>query len=295
MEEIKEIKNKEKKFAAKLSVLSNSTLTLLKLIAGVISGSIGIISEAIHSGSDLLASIITFFSVSEAAKPADNDHQFGHGKYEDFAGFVEGLLIIFASFYIIYEAIKKINHPSLVTMDVGLGLVVMFISVVANFFISKYLFIIAAKTDSPALFADGEHLRTDIFSSLAVFGGLFFVRITGNPIYDPIIAIVVAVIIFSAGYKLCEEARKNLLDASLSENETSQIKEIIGEYVGDEIVSLKYLRTRKAGMRKNIELTLIVNGELQISTAHELCDRIELHIEEHLQNTDVTIHLEPNC
>lgn len=284
----------EKEVAAKLSILSNFSLIVLKFIAGTISGSIGIISEAIHSGSDLLASIITFFSVTESAKPADNDHQFGHGKYEDFAGLIEGSLIIFASFYIIYEAVKKIISPSLEDMNVGVGLVVMFISVVANIFISRLLFKVAKKTDSAALYADGEHLRTDIYSSLAVFVGLVFVKITGNHIYDPIIAIVVAIIIFSAGAKICEKAKNNLLDGSLSENEKSQIEEIISEHIGEDIISLKHLRTRKAGMKKNIVLTLIVHRELHISTAHDLCDKIEDQIEEQLQNTDVTIHLEPH-
>lgn len=291
---MKQVDIKEKKVAAKLSVLSNSTLIIIKFIAGIMSGSIGIISEAIHSGSDLLASILTFFSVSESAKPADDDHQFGHGKYEDFTSYIEGMLIIFAAFYIIYEAAKKIITPSLITMDVNIGLVVMAVSVVANFFISRYLFKVAHKSGSVALYADGEHLRTDIYSSLAVFIGLFFVKLTGNPIYDPIIAIVVALIIFSAGFKICENSRKNLLDVSLSEEENSQIENIIRGFIGDGVISLKHFRTRKAGMKKNIELTLIVDKFMHISVAHALCDRIEAKLEEDLHNTDTTIHLEPN-
>src|SRR5574344_2510830 len=114
-----------KKRAAQLSVLSNFSLIVLKFIAGIISGSIGILSEAIHSSSDLLASLIAFFSVSESSKPADNDHQFGHGKYEDMSGLIEGALIIFAAFYIVYEALKKIINPSSVNIDVNVGLVVM--------------------------------------------------------------------------------------------------------------------------------------------------------------------------
>lgn len=291
---MKQVDVKQKKIAAKLSVLSNSTLIVIKLIAGIVTGSIGIISEAIHSGSDLLASVITFFSVSESAKPADNDHQFGHGKYEDFTSYIEGALIVGAAFYIVYEAAKKIISPSLINMDVNVGLLVMAISVVANFFVSTYLFRIAKKTDSVALFADGEHLRTDIYSSLAVFLGLFCVKVTGNPIYDPIIAIVVALIIFSAGFKICENARKNLLDVSLSENENSQIEEIISENIGDGLIGLKHLRTRKAGMKKNIELVLIVERTMHISKAHALCDKLEEIIDEKLHNTDITIHLEPN-
>ena len=285
---------KEKKIAAAISIISNSSLIILKLIAGIISGSIGIISEAIHSGSDLLASIITFFSVSESAKPADEDHQFGHGKYEDFASFIEGSLIVLAAFYIIYEALKKLFFHANLQLDVNIGLGVMLISIVANFFVSTYLFRTAKKTGSTALYADGEHLRTDIYSSIGVFLGLFFVKITGNSIYDPIVAIVVAIMIFVTGYKICETSKKSLLDTSLSEGENLQIKKIIEENLKDGIISLKKLRTRQAGLKKNIEITLVVEKTMYISTSHELCDKIEAEIDANLKNTDISIHLEPN-
>ena len=286
--------DKEKKIAALTSIFSNSSLIILKVVAGIVSGSIGIISEAIHSCSDLLASFIAFFSISKSSKPADRHHQYGHGKYEDFAGLAEGTLIILASFYIIFEAIKKIIIPNPETIQVNIGLFVMMVSVMANIFVSKYLFKIAKKSDSVALYADGEHLRTDVYSSLAVFLGLLFVKITGNPIFDPIIAIIVALIIFSAGYKITKSSKDNLLDVSLSPNEVSQIREIIVEFFGDEIIELKSLRTRKAGLKKNIEIILIVNKEMKISTAHSICDKIEERIEARLNNTDIAIHLEPS-
>lgn len=285
---------KEKKIAAAISILSNSSLIILKIIAGVISGSIGIISEAIHSSSDLLASIITFFSVSESSKPADEVHQFGHGKYEDFTSFIEGILIILAAFYIIYESLKKIMFSLYVEVDANIGLVVMFISILANAFVSTYLFKTAHKTGSTALYADGEHLRTDIYSSLAVFIGLILVKQTGYHIFDPIVAIAVAIIIFIAGFKICERAKESLLDTSLSEIENKQIKGIVITFIQDGVIALKKLRTRKAGLKKNIEITLIVDKAMLISTAHELCDKIEDTIEAELQNTDISIHLEPN-
>lgn len=285
---------KEKKIAAILSIVSNLSLIILKIIAGTLSRSIGIISEAIHSASDLFASVITFFSVSESSKPADNDHQFGHGKIEDFTSFIEGLLIIFASFYIIYEALKKIIFSLQVEVDTNIGLIVMLISVVANIFVSAYLFRVAKKTGSTALYADGEHLRTDIYSSLAVLLGLILIKITDIHIFDPIMAIIVSIIIFIAGYKICENAAKNLLDTSLADEDITQIKNIVGKYIGNEVVELKNLRTRKAGLEKNIELTLIVEKTMQIATSHELCDKIEAEIEHFLQNTDILIHLEPN-
>lgn len=285
---------KEKKIAAAISIASNSSLILLKVIAGIISGSIGIISEAIHSGSDLLASVITFFSVSESSKPADDEHQFGHGKYEDFTSLIEGILIILAAFYIIYEAVKKIFCGVECKIDTTIGLIVMFISVVVNFLVSAYLFKTANKTGSPALYADAEHLRTDIYSSLAVFAGLLCVKITGNIIFDPIIAILVAMIIFVAGYKICETAKNSLVDTSLSKEENEEIVEIINKNLENGIISLKNLRTRHAGLKKNIEITLMVQKDMHISTSHKLCDKIENEIENELKNTDISIHLEPN-
>lgn len=285
---------KQKKKAALFSIISNASLIILKIIAGLISGSIGIISEAIHSASDLAASFIAFFSVSESAKPADEDHQYGHGKYEDFAGLIEGVLIILAAFYIIYESMRKIMHHSEIEMDLNVGLLVMFVSVIANYFVSKYLFKIAETTDSAALYADGEHLRTDIYSSLAVFLGLLTIKITGNVIFDPLIAIAVAIIIFMAGCRICEKAKNNLLDISLSNSENSQILSILGDFNEKGIKEIKSMRTRKAGMKKNIELTLSVDKEMSIQQAHELCDKIEEEIEKTLHNTDITIHVEPN-
>lgn len=285
---------KKKKIAAVLSIASNSSLILLKFAAGILSGSIGIISEAIHSGSDLLASVITFFSVSESSKPADEDHQFGHGKYEDFTSFIEGILIILAALYIIYEAIQKLFCGNNCKIDANIGLIIMFISVVVNIIVSAYLFKTAKETGSTALYADGEHLRTDIYSSLAVFVGLLCVKITGNFIFDPIIAIMVAMIIFIAGYKICETAKNSLVDTSLSKEENEKITEIINANLGNGLISLKTLRTRHAGLKKNIEITLIVQKDMHISTSHKLCDKIEDEIEAAIKNTDISIHLEPN-
>lgn len=285
---------KEKQIAAVLSIVSNLLLIILKIVAGILSRSIGIISEAIHSASDLFASVITFFSVSESSKPADNNHQFGHGKIEDFTSFIEGILIIFAAFYIIYEALKKIIFSLQVEVDTNIGVIVMFISVIANIFVSAYLFKTAKKTGSTALYADGEHLRTDIYSSLAVLIGLILIKITDIHIFDPIMAIIVSIIIFIAGYKICEKSAKNLLDTSLEEDDITQIKNIIGKYIGVEVIELKNLRTRKAGLEKIVELTLIVEKTMQISNSHELCDKIEEEIELNLKNTDILIHLEPN-
>ena len=152
----------EKKFAAGLSIVSNTTIIILKLIAGFISGSISVISEAIHSMSDLLASCLTFFSVIKSAQPADSDHPYGHGKYEDMSGFLEGILIVLAAIYIIYEAAQKLYFNKSAEIETLPGIIVMLAAVIANFLVSKYLFYVAKKSESLSLLADAEHLRTDI-------------------------------------------------------------------------------------------------------------------------------------
>ena len=282
-----------KKLAAKLSVVSNAALIILKLIAGFISGSISIISEAVHSCSDLLASVITLFSVHKSEQPADFDHQFGHGKYEDLSGLIEGILIILAALYILYEVLKKITGTSEPISDSGLGMIVMFISVVANVLVSLYLMKVAKNTDSIALYADAEHLNTDIYSSLTVFLGLVCIHYTGIHAIDPILAVIVAVIIIHTGYKICKEAVNNLLDGSLPEKNIKEIKSIIEKYNEHGICGIKEIKTRKAGKNKEINITLLLEGERTIKYAHDLCDALEKDIEQNLGNTEVTIHVEP--
>lgn len=222
--------NTEKKLAAGLSITSNALIIILKFIAGVISGSISIISEAIHSFSDFLASILTFFAVMRSSEPADKEHPFGHGKYEDMSGFIEGGLIIAAAFYIIYEAIKKLFFINSFEVDTTLGIGVMLFAVVANILVSSYLFYVAKKSNSISLFADGEHLRTDVYSSLGVMAGLVLIKITGIHILDPVVAILVALFILKAGFSISKETLYNLLDGSLPAKDLNEIEEIINDY-----------------------------------------------------------------
>lgn len=283
----------EKKFAAALSILSNTTLILFKLIAGFVSGSISIISEALHSMSDLLASILAFFSVTKSALPADEDHQFGHGKYEDLSGLIEGILIILASFAIIFQAAKKILFGLKIEIDTNMAIGVMIFSVIINTIVSYYLFKVAKKTDSIALFADAEHLRTDVYSSLAVFFGLVAIKITDIHILDPLIAIIVAVLILSAGYRICKKSANNLLDGTLPAEENMLIKTILDKYATEKSIKYKNLKTRKSGISRQVELTLLIEEYTSVKEGHKYCDEIECMIGENLDNISFLIHLEP--
>lgn len=283
----------KKKAVAGLSILSNVVLSTLKIAVGIISGSLSIISEAIHSIMDLTASVLTYFSVLKSAQPADRDHPYGHGKYEDLSGLFEGLLIIFASVYIIFEAYSKILTGEFAESENTLGIIVMLIAVICNIIVSNLLFRVAKQTNSISLYADGEHLRTDIYSSFGVLVGLILMKVTGDAILDPIIAIVIGFIIFKTGYKISKTAIKHLLDYSIPHEEVEKIEKIIKSY--DVVMKENTLKARQVGPSLDIDFTLLFDEEKSICECHQLCETIEKNIEEVFPNSTISIHTEPEC
>ncbi len=285
--------NREKKLAAGLSIFSNTLIIILKLAAGLISGSISIISEAVHSLSDFLASVLTFFAVIKSSEPADKKHPFGHGKYEDMSGFIEGGLIIFAALFIIYEALKKIFTGHCGDVDTTLGLWVMGISAFANLVVSSVLFKVAISADSISLYADAQHLRTDVWSSAGVFTGLLAIKLTGIYVLDPIIAIFVALIIFKAGFQISRKTMDNLLDCSLPDSDLEQISTILNSFKNNGIITYKDLKARCLGSQKRVEVTLIFPQDMTILDCHNICDKIEHTLMQSIENIQTNIHLEP--
>ena len=283
----------EKKTAAGLSIASNAVIIILKLIAGYISGSISIISEAIHSLSDFLASVLTFFAVMKSSEPADKKHPFGHGRYEDMSGFIEGGLIIFAALFIIYEAGKKLIFGFSMETNSYIGIAVMAFAVAANFFVSSYLFYVAKKTNSISLYADGEHLRTDIWSSLGVLAGLILIKITGFLLIDPIIAIIVASFILGTGINISRTTLNNLLDASIPAEDLNKIETVINSFLTENVLGYKDLKARSVGPGKQIEITLFFPGKMTIEDCHCVCDKIEDKIKQKLGTCNISIHAEP--
>lgn len=282
---------KEKKFAAKLSIISNSLIVAIKFIAGIISGSISIISEAVHSLSDLLASIITYFAIMRSSQKADKEHPFGHGRYEDVSGFIEGLLIIFAAFYIFYESYKKIVSIQNFELDSTLSIYVMGIAIVANMLVSGYLYKIAKNTDSVALYADAKHLGADVYSSLGVFIGLILIKITGITLLDPLIAIFVALMVLKTGVNITKETFNNLVDGTLPQEDLNQIEDILNNC--EEINGYTDIKTRKTGPNRDIDITLFCDGNISLKECHLICDKIETQIKNKFLNTQITIHCEP--
>ena len=283
--------------AAGLSIASNSALILLKIAAGIITGSISLIAEAIHSLMDLAASIIAFFSVRISDKPADREHPFGHGKAENISGVVEAILIFIAAVIIIYQAIERIiNHKTLSQPVIGVG--VMAVSIVINFIVSRYLRKISRETDSIALEADAAHLTTDILTMGGVFlglgviglGHLFNVHID---IVDPIVAILVSTLIIKTAYDLTRRSYGGLVDVKLPEEEEKLIRAAITEHFAGDVVSFHRLRTRKAGSQRYIDLHLVMPRKLTLQESHDMCDHLEKDVSSKLKRTDVTIHVEP--
>jgi cation diffusion facilitator family transporter len=266
-------------------------LVALKLAAGIVMGSVSVISEGVHSAVDLLAAFIAFFSIRAAAKPADEEHEFGHGKIENISGTIEALLIFGAAALIIYEAIDKIINrakPEFLTAGIG----IMAFSAVLNFFVSRFLHKIAHRTDSVALEADAWHLTTDVYTSLGVFVGLIVVEITHWYILDPIIAICVALLILRAAWNITRKSMRDLVDERLPKAEEDIITASILEHVG-ELAGFHELRTRKAGSQRYIELHLVLPKKVTIEEAHRLCDHLEEDIKGKLPEGNVTIHCEP--
>jgi cation diffusion facilitator family transporter len=282
---------------ARLSIFSNSFLIILKVIVGVISGSISILSEAIHSLIDLIAAGIAFFSVRISDTPADDRHPYGHGKFENISGVAEAGLIFLAAIWIIYEAVKKILHPNAVEV-IGLGIGVMIVSALVNIFISRKLYKVAKETESIALEADALHLKVDVYTSFGVASGLLLMVIlelfTKNPLVhylDPVIAILVALMIVKESFTLFMKAYAPLLDESLSKEEIKTLKELIERHCS-ETVNYHDLRTRKAGNFKYVDFHLNLPPNLSVKEAHEICDAIEEEIKQFMTYTEVNIHVE---
>jgi len=286
-----------KERVAMLSVASNSCLVLLKVIVGVVIGSVSIISEAIHSGMDLLASIIAMFSVKTSSVPADDRHPFGHGKIENISGFVEALLIFIAAFWIIFEALKKLNSSQVMEF-VGWGVTVMLFSSVVNYIVSRKLFQVGKEADSIALQADAWHLRTDVYTSAGVMAGLGIIWI-GHKIFpasdirwiDPIAALFVAILILRTAYNLLIHSILDLMDVKLPPEEENYIRDIISHQQA--IYGFHQLRTRKAGNVRFVEFHIKVDPQMSVFDSHNITKTLKQNIRQKFTDCAITIHIEP--
>jgi len=289
-----------------LSVASNTSLVVFKVVVGLLIGSVSVISEAIHSGVDLVAAAIALFAVKTSSKPADERHPFGHGKFENLSGTVEAVLIFFAAGWIVYEAVKKLIRPQEIDIQPSLGVAVMAMSAGVNWIVSRMLFRVGKETDSIALQADGWHLRTDVWTSIGVMVGLgliwlgdrFFPQL-GSTLHliDPIAAIMVAALIVKAAGQLTLKSARDLMDEILPPEEEARIKQTLTTFV-PMVRGFHRMRTRKAGATRFIEFHIFVDGKMSVEESHRLSHQIAQRIQDQFPGSSVTVHVEPcsgNC
>jgi cation diffusion facilitator family transporter len=278
--------------AAALSIASNSLLIAIKLAAAAITGSIAILTEAVHSLIDLVASVVAFVSVRKADEPADAEHPYGHEKVESLAATIEGLLILVGAAIIVYEA----THRLVVGAEVealGVGIGVMGFSVLANLVVSTVLDRKARAHDSLALEGDAAHLRTDAMTSAGVLLGLALVEITGNAAFDSITALAVAAAIVVAGIRIVRRSSGVLVDETLPPEELDRIEAAIAAARTVEVAGYHKLRARRAGSHRYIDLHVQYRSGTSLERAHDLAHAMRDSIEAAISHAEVMIHAEP--
>jgi cation diffusion facilitator family transporter len=278
--------------AARLSIASNAALIVLKLVAGAITGSIAIITEAVHSSIDLMASIVAYFSIRKAEEPADDSHPYGHEKVENLAAALEGVLILVGAGIIVFESSRRLVEPPEVE-SLGFGIAAIGVSVVVNLVVSSYLYRRAKQTHSPALEGDAAHLRTDAVTSVAVLVGLALVAITDVKALDPIVALAVAAAIVWAGVRLITRSSRVLVDEALPEDELSAIAQAVESSGAPEVAGFHKLRARRAGSRRYIDLHVQFRPGTTLERAHSVSHELQAEIRRRVHRADVLIHIEP--
>lgn len=276
---------------ALLAILAAAATMALKFLAYYLTGSVGLLSDAVESTANLVAAMTALFAVWFAARPVDRTHNYGHEKVEFFAGGIEGFLILFAAVSIAFIAIQRLRNPHELE-GIGLGLVIAIVASAINFAVSRILVNAGRRYHSVALEADGRHLMTDVVTSAGVVAGLILVRITGIAWLDPVLALLIALNILWTGYSLIRTSVDGLMDKALPEEDVAALRQAIeaelepGEYY-------HALRTRRAGSRDFVDFHLLVPGELTVQRAHEVTHRLEEAVVSALPRAEVTVHVEP--
>jgi len=278
--------------AATLSIVSNSALTASKLAVGFLTGSVSVLAEGIHSGNDLVASCLAWFAIRKANEPEDEEHLYGHGKYESLSAAAEAALIVVAALGVMWTAVRRLLLGETGDLQHGPALLAMGFSALVNIFVSAYLFRIAKRHDSVALAADAWHLRADVWTSLGVFASLGLILLTDWHFLDPVAALLVGFLILFQGGRIGREAVNQLLDRALPEAEMTLIRETLAEH-DDMFMEYHKLRARKAGRERQIDLHLVTCPRVTVEEAHAVTDHLEEAVRGHWPATRVTIHIEP--
>jgi cation diffusion facilitator family transporter len=279
--------------AARVSIVSNSILIALKVTAGAITGSIAIITEAVHSSIDLLASIVAYLSLRKAAEPADADHMYGHAKAENLAAAIEGMLILVGAGVILYESVHRLTAGGELE-HIGVGIAVIGISAVANVVVSSYLYRQARAHDSPALEGDSAHLRADAATSVAVLVGLVLIEVTGVQELDAIVALMVGSAIVYAGVRILTRSSRVLMDEALPPDELDVVRDQIARFPAPELVGYHKLRGRRAGSARHIDLHLQFAPGTSLERAHAIAHGLQAAVRKKIPRADLLVHTEPS-
>jgi cation diffusion facilitator family transporter len=278
--------------AAALSIASNTLLILLKVAAGAVTGSVALLTEAMHSAIDLIASIVAYVSVRKADEPADASHPYGHEKIENLAAAIEGMLILVGSGVIVFEATRRLIIGSEVE-SLGFGIAVLALSIVVNVVVSGFLARRARETESPALEGDAAHLRTDAMTSVGVLIGLVLVEATGETWLDPAVALVVAFAIVLSGVRILTRSSRVLVDEALPAEELEMIRDQIVAFGPRGVAGFHALRARRAGARRLVDLHVQFREGTTLEAAHSTAHALQDAIEARLGGADILMHLEP--
>src|ERR687885_1773023 len=275
------------------SISSNTVLLVVKLMTGLLTGSVSVLSEAAHSATDLVASIVAFVAVRRSVSPPDELHHYGHGRFENLAGVVEGVILLGVAGWVIFGAVDNILNGARLEL-LGLGIGVMALSAVVNLFVSRWLLRVARETDSRALEAEGYNLRTDVWGAGGVALGLVTAWATGWTILDSLIALLIGALILWTALRLISGSTRILLDESLPTGELEVIERVIEDEVRSDpnIRGFHKLRARKSGPQRHIDFHLQLKAETTLGEAHKISDGLEEGIRRNLRNSDVLIHLE---
>jgi cation diffusion facilitator family transporter len=286
------VDSRRKSRAASLSVASNCGLILAKLVAGLVTGSVAILSDAIQSTIDLIASVITLVSVRKAAAPADADHRYGHEKVEDLSAAVEAMLLLVGALVIAVQAVRRLVDGGTIG-ELGVGIAVVAAAAVVNMTVATHLGRVAQQTGSMALEADGAHLRTDAVVSVGVLIALVLSGLTGAAWIDPVVGLLVAAVIAVTGIRILIGSGRRLVDESLPAEEMVIVRTVVESFVHDAVAGFHDLRARHSGASHQVDLHLQFRAGTSLEDAHAISHQLRDAVVEQLPNTTVLIHLEP--
>jgi len=276
--------------AVKLSMVVVICLIILKVVVSIISRSISIYAQAADSLFDIFSIGITLIALNMSVAPADEEHPFGHGKAEGLAAMIQAILVLGAGGFIIYSAIQRIIHSTVIEPDKGI--LVMLISIITSLFLSRHLRRVAKATGSTAIDASARNISADVYSAAGVLLGLLMVRLTGFVILDPIIALIMAGFVLKAGYQVTIRAIHELIDHALPKEEQKILNDCLSVHT-TQLVSYHAVRSRRAGNERFIDLHLVMPRNFSVENAHAMCDHLEQDIKNKITSANVIIHTEP--